>query len=271
MKSCWILIGLVTQAFAHHGQDFFLALDARPPTKGDFTGFTSLTWSDSSTGRELSLEPGIIYGLGSGCAIGTSISFSETPSDPLAYSGVSPMLTTSLPTLFHSVHFGFSASYHFSDNSFESSEQHIHNTPLPDPGNLGGNPDAPSDGESVSHTHNHSHRGIHRHGESYYQFRAIAEWQLTSDTRIVANAITIGTSTQDIDLGYALALRHNLTDHWGMGVEIIGDMNRHGYHEAIAGIFWSPSHRCTIRLGAGRGIGGESKDITLSSGFAYHF
>jgi hypothetical protein len=56
-----------------------------------------------------------------------------------------------------------------------------------------------------------------------------------------------------------------------VGLEAIGDLDAHASHEAIAGIFYSPRHDVTLRLGVGTGFGPGATDISLHGGVTWRF
>jgi len=81
----------------------------------------------------------------------------------------------------------------------------------------------------------------------------------------------VGGGRDDTDFGYAVAIRQDLSHKLAAGVEVIGDLDTHGIHEAIAGLFYSPIHEVSLRLGAGTGFGPGSADFSLHGGLTWRF
>ncbi|WP_367873160.1 hypothetical protein [Luteolibacter sp. Populi] len=270
----------IPTARAHHGQDFLVALDADVPDPWHATVFSSFEWSKRGDEDELSIEPGFMAGIGPGLALGTSVRFAEEESSGWDYSSVDPTLQWKIPTGDFPVSFALSAGYVFAEESGHShgSAGHHHHEEEEE-GGVDPGPDGPGPGgEEHEHDHgqehdhgSHSHGGIHRHGEDHFHLRFIADTRLGEQTRLVVNLIGVAPGSGEYDFGYAIGLRHQFTHAWAAGVENIGDFNVHGENEVIAGLYWTPVHACTIRLGAGAGIGQASSDFSLRSGVTWRF
>jgi hypothetical protein len=101
--------------------------------------------------------------------------------------------------------------------------------------------------------------------------RFVAETALDDKTRLIGNLIGVASDSGEIDLGYALGIRRQITHDLAVGLEAIGDFNLHGEHEVIGGVYWSPTHTCVIRFGAGAGIGAVASDFSLHSGVTWRF
>jgi hypothetical protein len=112
---------------------------------------------------------------------------------------------------------------------------------------------------------------IHLHDTDFLLARLIVECALGPSTRLVGNVILGGTSRSDLGLGYALALRHEWTPKWAVGLEGIGDFNTHGYHELVASVIHSPRPDLGLRLGIGQGLGSASEGRSLLGGFTWRF
>ncbi|MCW1886120.1 hypothetical protein OKA04_15380 [Luteolibacter flavescens] len=266
---------LSSSARAHHGQDFFVTLDTRVPELGHGSVFISGSWAKNSGADETEIDPGFLMGLGGGFAAGSTFQLSNgTPGD-FGYAGVTPLLQWSRAVPGTDFRVGASAAYHFADSSHSSSHSSVHYHVIPGgSGGPGTNPDAPPPGTIGQHIHGgggHSHDGIHRHGEDHFQTRLIGEWQASGRTRVLANFLMVGGGSDDIDFGYALAVRQDLTARLAAGLEVIGDLVSHGLHEAIAGLFYSPTHDVSLRLGAGTGFGPGSTDISIHGGMTWRF
>lgn len=270
-----LLAALTAPALAHHGQDFFVTLDTRVPDAGSGSLFLTTSWAKTSGADETEIDPGFLLGLGRGFAFGSSFQFSNGTPGSLGYAGVTPLLEWSTAIPGSSFRFGATASWHFADSSHSSSHASVHYHTIPDPGNgPGSNPDAPTGGSTSAHAHgggSHSHDGIHRHGKDHFQTRLIGEWQAAEKTRVLVNLLAVGGGRDDIDFGYAVAVRQDLSHRLAAGLEVTGDFDTSGIHQAIAGLFYTPHHDITLRLGAGVGLGPGSKDFSLQSGVTWRF
>ena len=125
-----------------------------------------------------------------------------------------------------------------------------------------------------SHAENHSHshpNSIHNHDDNLFSARFIAEVDLTSTTLLVANLITVLPESGDLAWGYALGLRQRLTSTVALGIEALGDFDAHLHQEAIAAVFWEPTHHLLFKLGAGTGLSAISPDATLRAGVLWKF
>ena len=271
-----LLLLLPSAARAHHGQDFLVTLDAGVPRPGHFTAFASFEWSKSGDTDELSLEPGFMAGLLPGLALGTSFRLADEGPGGWDYTAVDPQLQWTLPTGDLPVSFAFSAGYAFADGSAAHGHagavhQHVDDGGGIDPGPDGPPPGADTGGHVHLHDHGHSHGGIHRHGEDHFHFRFIADTNLGESTRLVLNLIGVAPGSGEVDFGYSFGIRQRLSHDWAVGLENIGDFNRHGENELIAGLYWTPVHDCTVRLGLGAGIGAASTDFSVRSGITWRF
>lgn len=276
MKRLLLLFALAPHARAHHGQDFFVTLDTRVPELTAGSVFLSGSWSKTSGADETELESGFLAGLGGGFAFGSAFRLSNETPGSLGYAGVTPLLQWSTAVPGTALRFGASASYHFADSAHVVSHISVHRHVVPEaPSGPGANPDAPPPGSGGPHVHadghSHSHDGIHRHGEDHFQTRLIGEWQAAERTRVLVNVLTVGGGREDIDFGYAVAVRQDLTSRLAAGIEVIGDVDSNGLHEGIAGVFYSPWHEVTLRLGAGTGLGPGSTDFSLHGGVTWRF
>jgi len=75
MKPILSLLLSTGLAMAHHGQDFFVTLDARVPAKGGFSAFATAAAGED----DFSLESGLIAGLGAGFAAGSPMQVPPSP------------------------------------------------------------------------------------------------------------------------------------------------------------------------------------------------
>jgi len=276
MKQIYIpLVLMPSLALAHHGQDFLLNYDSDVPAMKSAVAFSSFEWTKDGGTNELSFEPGFLLGVAPGFALGTTVRIADEGSGSWGYSGVNPMIQYQIPTGNDRWSFGIFAGYLFAEGETHQHSEgtvHIHD---PNPAGIDLGPDAPPPGPTI-HIHedvesDHTHTGIHRHGEDHFQFRLLFQTQLWDDSKLVGNLIGVAPGDGDYSFGYAIGLRQQLTHEWAVGVEAIGDFNTHGDHEALAGVYWTPIHTCTLRLGAGTGIGSDAKDFSLHSGITWRF
>lgn len=275
-RLCLLFIAATASATAHHGQDFLLNHDPEIPGKNRVVASSSFEWTRQSDGTdEISAEPGFLWGIAPGIALGTTVRIADEGTGSWGYSGINPMLQLMLPKDGRRWSLGLSAGYLFADSSNQPAhshgEEHLHD---PNPGGVDPGPDAPPPGPTV-HIHDeaggHSHTGIHRHGEDHFQMRILFETPLWQESKLVANLIGVTSRGGDYAFGYSCGLRQQFTEEWAAGVEAIGDFNTGGEHEALLGVYWTPIHECTLRLGAGKGIGPGSKDFSLHSGITWRF
>ena len=271
----FILLATTSSALAHHGQDFLINYDPDIPSPNRIVGFSAFEWTRQSDGtNEISTEPGFLWGVAPGVAFGTTVRIADEGTGSWGYSGVNPMIQIMLPKNGRRWSLGLFAGYLFVDSSNQPlhshGQEHIHD---PNPGGIDNGPDAPPPGPIV-HLHEdggHSHTGIHRHGEDHFQFRILFETPLWKDSKFVTNLISVAPGGGDYAFGYSLGLRQQFTHEWAAGVEAIGDFNTGGEHEALVGVYWTPVHECTVRLGFGKGIGSASKDFSIHSGVTWRF
>lgn len=270
-----LLVLAAPQAHAHHGQDFFVTLDTHVPELAHGSVFIAGSWSKTAGADETEVSPGFLAGIGNGFAVGSTFELSNGTPGTFGYAGVTPLIQWSAAIPDSDFRVGFSAAYQFADSSHTSSHLSVHQHTNPGSSDgPGSNPDAPPPGSGSNHIHGggvHSHDGIHRHGEDHFETRLIGEWQATDRTRVLFNFLAVGGGRDDTDFGYAIAVRQELTSHLAAGVEVIGDLDSHGLHEAIAGLFYSPMHDVSLRLGAGTGFGPGSTDFSLHGGATWRF
>ncbi|RYD61587.1 MAG: hypothetical protein EOP83_16670 [Verrucomicrobiaceae bacterium] len=275
MKRLLLLFALTLDANAHHGQDFFVTLDTHVPELAHGSVFVSGSWGKTAGADETEVSPGFLAGIGGGFALGSTFQLSNETPGTFGYAAVTPLIQWSAAVPGTDFRLGVSASYQFADNSHTISHLSVHHHVNPgSSGGQGSNPDAPPPGSGSNHIHGgagHSHDGIHRHGEDHFETRLIGEWQATERTRVLVNFLAVGGGRDDTDFGYAVAVRQDLTKRLAAGVEVIGDLDTHGLHEAIAGLFYSPAHDLSLRLGAGTGFGAGSTDFSLHGGLTWRF
>ena len=281
---CLLALGLLTTvAHAHHGEDFLVTLDSTVPEPMHATAFSAIEWSRRGTEDEVSFEPGFMAGILPGLAMGSSFQFADEDSAGWDYAAIDPSIQWTIPGGDLPVKFAINAGYVF---AVESGHSHSHggaghdHDEDDDGGVVDPGPDGPSGGEDdhdhdhhdhEEYGHSHNHGGIHRHGQDHFHMRLIADTKLGDKTRLVVNFIGVAPGSGEYDFGYAIGVRHQFSHAWAAGLENIGDFNTHGENEVIAGLYWTPIHSCTVRLGAGVGIGQASSDFSLRSGITWRF
>ena len=216
---------------------------------------------------EWSFEPGIQYGLGAGFALGLAAQFSDD-GEGWDYSSLSPQVQWSLnPGASGPFRFSLLAGYQFGEGVGHDHEETEPESPCgPEYG-----PDAPSCDEVSSHGHEHTHGGIHQHGEDTFFARFIVEADLNDRTKLDFNLINVIPSGGDSAWGYAAGLRYSFSHEFAVGLEAQGDFDRHGYQEIAAAAYLSPTHALTFKLGAGAGLSSESPDFTVHAGAVFRF
>ena len=268
MKSLLLLLVLPAFASAHHGQDFFVNLDARTPAEGRFTAFATLTSSES----DFTLEPGILAGIGGGLALGATADFTDNGS--FHATGITPLLQWSAALGNSPLRIGISTAFHFSDSSRSpvgtttgGGHHHNHRSARDV-----FNPDAPDpSGPAIDATPPAGSSTIHLHGTDYYQSRIMLEWSVSDRLRSVANLIAAGTSGSNLALGYSVGIRREVTPLLAVGLESIGDFNFHGHHQVIGSVIITPRHDLGLRLGLGHGLGSAGDSTSLHTGITWRF
>jgi hypothetical protein len=262
-----ITLGLLLTAgicHAHHGQDFFVTIEARVPEKNGYFTFATLAAGNA----EPSLEAGLIAGLGSQLAFGLTIDGNAI--DDLQANAITPTLQWAIPLGDSPLRLGATLSYHFFNSSLlEADDGHSHGGHTHRRSLSSFNPDAPPPPTPITITD--SPATIHLHDEDYYLSRIIMEYEIHQRTRLVSNIILAGTSAADTALGYAIALRHTLTPEWSAGLEAIGDFRASGYHQAIASIIHTPRHDISLRLGLSQSLGATASKTSGLFGITLRF
>lgn len=272
LPSALLFLGLAGTACAHHGEDFLVVMDSTVPEPLHATAFSAIEWSRRGTEDEVSFEPGFMAGLLPGLAAGASFQFEDEDAAGWDYSAIDPSLQWTIPSGDFPVKFAIHAGYVFAEGSDGHSHSHHHDEEEERSPRHEGEHHDEDDGSDFLDDHaSHEHNGIHRHGEDHFHLRLIADTKLGEKNRLVVNFIGVAPGSGEYDFGYAIGLRHQFSHAWAIGIENIGDFNTHGENELIAGLYWTPIHACTIRLGAGFGIGQASDDFSLRSGITWRF
>lgn len=106
--------------FAHHGQEFLVVQDASVPSMWSGTVFGGIEWSRDGSDDELTQEPGVMLGLGSRLAVGTTLGFAGSEND-WYYESVSPFAQFQITPPTWPVRVALMAGYHFADDSVAAS------------------------------------------------------------------------------------------------------------------------------------------------------
>ena len=131
-----------------------------------------------------------------------------------------------------------------------------------------------SNQSAANHTHDnggHSHRGIHRHGESHGFLRLIAELKPTAKDRFVFNTITVFPEDESPQWGYALAYRHRLNEQVLLGLEATGDFELDGEHLVYLTGTSYLNHHLSATLGVATGLNDASPDLTIQTLISWRF
>ena len=107
---------------AHHGQEFLVVQDAAAPSLWSGTAFGGLEWSRDGSADEISEEPGVMLGLGSGVAVGATVGFTGSEND-WQYESVSPFVMWEITPRTSRIRVAVIAGYHFADDSLGESAQ----------------------------------------------------------------------------------------------------------------------------------------------------
>lgn len=123
-----------------------------------------------------------------------------------------------------------------------------------------------------AHAHSHSHENsIHNHDDNLFTSRFSFEADLTQSTLLVGNLICAVPEGGSAAWGYGLGLRQRLRPGLSVGVEALGDFNRHSYQEALGAVYWEPMHHVILKVGAGTGLSSTSPDATVRAGLLWMF
>ncbi|MDB6136609.1 MAG: hypothetical protein JWM59_4852 [Verrucomicrobiales bacterium] len=123
-----------------------------------------------------------------------------------------------------------------------------------------------------AHAHSHSHENsIHNHDDNLFTSRFTFEADLTQSTLLVGNLICVVPEGGSAAWGYGVGLRQRLRPGLSVGVEALGDFDRHGYQEALGAVYWEPMHHLILKVGAGTGLSATSPDATVRAGLLWMF
>ncbi len=130
--------------------------------------------------------------------------------------------------------------------------------------------------DHASHDHaeasRHSHSGgIHNHDDNLFTASLIFEADVTPDTLLVGNLISVLPEGGSAAWGYAIGVRHRFRPGLAVGVEALGDFDSHGHQEVLGAVFWESVHHVLLKVGVGTGLTSVSPDATLRAGVLWVF
>jgi hypothetical protein len=129
---------------------------------------------------------------------------------------------------------------------------------------------------SHDHSHaeegGHSHSGsIHNHDDNLFTARLIFEADLTPNTLLVGNLISVLPEGGSAAWGYAVGVRHRFHPRFAMGIEALGDFDSKGHQEVLGAVFFEPMHHVLLKVGVGTGLTAVSPDATIRAGVLWMF
>jgi hypothetical protein len=261
---------LITPLLADHGRDFILLQDATVPVLGDWITFTNFNFASQSEPDETGAEIGITTGILPRTSLTASFQYADLDGRGWAWSAAGPALQFDLTPAGSPVMMGVLVGRDFALDEGESHDHgsHEHSEPM--------HGEEPHDHDD-EHEHDeaeaggHEHPGIHQHGIDAFHARFVMEGTLPCGTRVVGNLIGLMPDDGDAALGYALGIRRQLSHQLGFGLEVTGDFSAHDYQEAAVGMYYSPIHPVTLKLGLGTGLNSSSPDLTVRTGAVWKF
>jgi hypothetical protein len=249
---------------AHHGQDFILVEDYEVPQPAMGILFANFEWMRTDGGDEFGVEPGLLVGIFPRVAAGIQGRFDGGDGEQWDFASVAPSLHVQLtpPDVDFPFKLGISAAYEFADEAShdEHGDEHGHEHEH----------EEDAHGAEEAHSHTHQSSAAHAHGTDHFEGRLIVEKQI-GQTKFVFNLAGVIEDDGDAEFGYGAGVRQHLSTHWMMGIEGIGDFDRHGYHELVLGTYFEPLHGLTLKAGIGLGLTDESPDYTFHAGVVWHF
>lgn len=130
----------------------------------------------------------------------------------------------------------------------------------------------PHSSHDASENRSHSHaNSIHNHEDNLFTARLIFEADLTSDTLLVGNLISVLPEEGSAAWGYAIGIRHRLRPGLALGMEALGDFDADKHQEILGAVYWEPVPHLLLKLGAGTGLSAVSPDATVRAGVLWMF
>ena len=259
---------LASHATAHHGRDFLLVLDANVPSAGDWVSYSQFDFSSGDGPDESTVEIGASTGLFPHTSLNTTLAYADLDGRSWTWSAASASLQFDLTPADSPIMIGFLAGRDFAldrdaDTAHEDHEEEAHHS---EEGGEHGE-DSHDHGEA---TH-HEHTGLHQHGIDACHARFIVEAALPGGARLIGNLIGLFPDHGDTATGYALGFRQPVNAHLSLGAEITGGFPFDDYQEAALGIYYTPDHALSMKLGIGAGLNSRSPDFTVHTGVVWKF
>ncbi|MBK1831357.1 hypothetical protein JIN77_11510 [Verrucomicrobiaceae bacterium R5-34] len=273
---------LASNAFAHHGQDFLVTLDTATPHAGQIYSTTGFDYSKHGGEEETAILQAFSIGLPAGFTLGASYQISNEGDSEWAAQSFTPTLQWNAPSYTWGQHsslsLGIAIGWEIPTEGEDSDHSHSDSLELTDCSSLIGIPALYqacqlANEQRANHTHGdeHSHDGIHRHGESHGFVRLIAQLELGHHDQIAANLIAVFPEDDSPAYGYAIAYRHRFSDFLAAGIEATGDFDRHGEHLLYLTTTLYPNEKASITFGAAAGLTEAASDFALQTLFTWRF
>lgn len=285
MKRYLLIATLLTSpVFADHGRDFLLLQDATVPAIGDWITFTNFNASVQSGPDEAGFELGATTGIFPRTSLTAALQSADSGQGSWDWSSAGPALQFDLTPPGSPVLIGLLIGRDFAlrdqhydhedhheddahDDHHEEDDHHDFEVLHADDPHEEEEPHEHEDEEGG----NHEHSGIHLHGIDAYHARLIIEGTVCGETRWVGNLIALFPDEGETAFGYAVGIRHPVSDRLAIGAEATGDFSINDYHEATLGCYYSPIHALTLKAGLGFGLNSASPDFTFRTGLVWKF
>lgn len=282
-----LFFALALPAWAHHGQDFLVTIDAGVNRPWEFRTTFGGEYSDYSRVTERSLTQSIILGLPRGFSFINILRYGDPGEGSWNTLSTTPMLQWTAPDLnlrgpLSSLHLSVAGGWEIPINEGPHHDHALdHGTPaLRDCSDLIAIPPAflacqMANQNAAGHSHEtgegHQHDGIHRHGQSHGFLRLVAELNPTPSDRLVFNTITVFPEEESPRWGYAAAYRHRFHPRIALGIEATGDLDANGEHLVyLTGTSYF-TDQFSATLGVATGLTEDSPNLTLQTLVSWRF
>ena len=285
MKTLSFLLALAAPAYAHHGQDFLVTIDAGVNQPWEFRTTLGGEHAEySSSNYESSLTQSLILGLPQNFTFINILRYADEGSGSWSQLSATPMLQWTAPDLklqgsLSSLRLSVAGGWEFPINGSHD-HSHDHGSPIKmDCSSLIAVPPLfqacqLANQNASTHTHeggSHGHQGIHRHGESHGFLRLVAELNPTPQDRFVFNTITVFPENDSPQWGYAVAYRHRFDSKLALGCEAIGDFDSNGEHLVYLTGTSYLNHHFSFTIGAATGLTEASPDFAFQTLLSLRF
>ena len=220
------------------GRDFSLCDPASLPKSGSTLLIPTFKWERNGGQDEFEFSTGVVQPLSKRVAFDGYVSFSNEGNGWETETVTPGLLIDLTPNLEDSrVRFGAFAAYKFAVNGDEE-EEFVSANQL----------------------------------DAYNQLetRLIVEAEVTEKLGVVANLLTT-VHEGKARWGYAAGARYELREEIGGSLEVIGDFQDGGKHQAFANVWWEPKEGISYRVGVGKGLSERAEDVTVLSGLVVEF